>query len=336
MEDRSDLSREITVLVMPPVRYASWRMTLRVRHLAVLLAVWSVLTVWAGAMAARRLDYAVTKGENSLMRARLQSLASQVELFRGDVERTREADRKLRELLGMPSRRKIFEEGSASGSEQAPAQVLAAPPGPAGGPMAADRLELVRSYARTAGLLEPQPRPAATAAADDLERAMAELSRETDRAAASLREIDEFIELNRARLRATPSGWPARGWLSSYFGYRLSPMQASDDGNREHHGGLDIAHHKGTPIVATADGVVAQAGWRGGYGQMVMLRHGFGYATLFGHASRLLVRAGQRVRRGQTIALMGSTGRSTGSHLHYEVWVNGRPANPAKYLKPTE
>ena len=104
-------------------------------------------------------------------------------------------------------------------------------------------------------------------------------------------------------------------------------------GDREFHPGLDIANASGTPIRATADGIVARARRSGGYGNLVMLRHDLGYATLYGHASSLLVKEGELVKRGQVIAAMGSTGRSTGSHVHYEVWFNGRTVNPAKFLK---
>ena len=96
--------------------------------------------------------------------------------------------------------------------------------------------------------------------------------------------------------------------------------------------GVDIAAEIGTPIVATADGVVTAAGWNGGYGNMVDVDHGGGIVTRYGHASAVAVTVGQQVRRGQTIAYVGSTGRSTGPHLHYEVRVNGQPVNPAGYL----
>jgi murein DD-endopeptidase MepM/ murein hydrolase activator NlpD len=110
----------------------------------------------------------------------------------------------------------------------------------------------------------------------------------------------------------------------------------TDDGeepeNREFHPGLDIADAYGTQIRATADGIVIRARRSGGYGNLVMIRHDLGYATLYGHASRLFVREGGRVKRGQVIAAMGSTGRSTGSHVHYEVWFNGKTVNPAAFL----
>lgn len=121
-----------------------------------------------------------------------------------------------------------------------------------------------------------------------------------------------------------PSIWPAAGYVSSPYGLRF--------GGTEFHQGIDIAADMGTPIVATADGIVTAAGWNGGYGNMVDVDHGGGIVTRYGHASALAVTVGQQVRRGEVIAYVGSTGRSTGPHVHYEVRVDGQPVNPAGYL----
>ena len=122
-----------------------------------------------------------------------------------------------------------------------------------------------------------------------------------------------------------PSIWPTSGYVSSPYGLRWN--------GTEFHQGIDIAAETGTPIVATADGVVTAAGWDGsGYGNMVDIDHGDGIVTRYGHASAVAVTPGQTVRRGQVIAYVGSTGYSTGPHLHYEVRVNGQPVNPAGYL----
>ena len=122
-----------------------------------------------------------------------------------------------------------------------------------------------------------------------------------------------------------PSIWPARGEVSSPFGLRWN--------GSDFHPGIDIANDFGTPIVATADGIVTDAGWNaGGYGNKVDIDHGNGIMTRYGHAQSIVVRPGQQVRRGQIIAYMGSTGFSTGPHVHYEVRINGEPVNPAPYL----
>ncbi len=126
-------------------------------------------------------------------------------------------------------------------------------------------------------------------------------------------------------ISTTPSIWPSSGVVSSPYGLRW--------GGSDFHPGIDIADDMGTPIRATADGVVSVAGWNsGGYGNMVDIDHGNGIMTRYGHASYVVVNAGQHVKRGQIIAYMGSTGFSTGPHVHYEVRVNGQAVNPAGYL----
>ncbi len=127
---------------------------------------------------------------------------------------------------------------------------------------------------------------------------------------------------------AKPGGWPIKGWLTSTFGMRKSPFT----GKRKMHEGYDIAARTGTPIYATADGVVSKSETVPGYGKLVVIEHGYGYRTYYGHNSKNLVRAGQRVVRGQQIAKVGNTGRSTGSHVHYEIRRNGVPVNPKNFL----
>src|SRR5262249_42009668 len=99
------------------------------------------------------------------------------------------------------------------------------------------------------------------------------------------------------------------------------------------HSGIDIANRPDTLIYATADGTVRAAGWSHGYGRMIVIDHGYGMSTLYGHTSKAVVKAGDHVRRGQVVAHMGTTGRSTGAHLHYEVWRNSKPINPQIFLK---
>jgi murein DD-endopeptidase MepM/ murein hydrolase activator NlpD len=117
---------------------------------------------------------------------------------------------------------------------------------------------------------------------------------------------------------------------TSHFGYRTDPFQ----GRRKNHKGLDIAGPIGTPIYATADGIVGRAQWVSGYGKYIEVEHGNAIQTRYGHLSAMNVQSGQRVRKGDVIGFMGSTGRSTGSHLHYEVRIAGEPVNPTSFLEP--
>ena len=133
---------------------------------------------------------------------------------------------------------------------------------------------------------------------------------------------------------ATPSIWPALGWLTSGFGRRIDPF----NGSPATHLGLDIAADRGNPVYATANGVVQTAEWSGDYGNLVVIAHESGLTTRYGHLSRMHVTPGTMVRRGDVVGFVGSTGRSTSPHLHYEVLANGRPLNPLQLLigKPTQ
>jgi murein DD-endopeptidase MepM/ murein hydrolase activator NlpD len=139
-----------------------------------------------------------------------------------------------------------------------------------------------------------------------------------------LRTVRKAVEKRGQLAAATPSLWPARGWVTGYFGQRSDPFT----GESGFHQGLDISTEKGQPVFATADGTVQSAAYSGDYGNLIVVRHGFGLATHYGHLSGYAVRAGQDVKRGEVIGYVGSTGRSTGSHLHYEIRVNGKVTNP--------
>lgn len=145
---------------------------------------------------------------------------------------------------------------------------------------------------------------------------------------ASLQALIEYFEDKRSMYAATPRSWPVRGWVTSHFGNRTSPFS----GILKFHEGIDIAAQTGTPVIAPADGVVIKAGFGTGYGNMVEISHGYGIRTLYAHNSRLNVKAGQKVKRGDVIAYVGDSGSSTGPHLHYEVRINNIPVNPARYL----
>lgn len=141
-------------------------------------------------------------------------------------------------------------------------------------------------------------------------------------------DLYKFLEDRKSMFACTPSIWPAKGWVSSKFGYRTSVFT----GEKEFHHGLDISSRKGSSIIAPSDGVVLSIGKTYGYGNVLTINHGYGLKTRYGHLSKILVKKGEAVKRGQTIALMGSTGRSTGPHLHYEVHLKEVPVNPERYI----
>jgi murein DD-endopeptidase MepM/ murein hydrolase activator NlpD len=145
---------------------------------------------------------------------------------------------------------------------------------------------------------------------------------------ARLRAVRSSLQRRDALADATPSVWPVYGWLSSTMGRREDPVT----GGRDYHSGLDIAGDYGQPVYATASGTVTQAGTQGAYGKLIVIDHGFGLQSRYGHLSAFNVEQGDHVARGDVIGRLGATGRATGPHLHYEILADGRLLNPLRLL----
>jgi murein DD-endopeptidase MepM/ murein hydrolase activator NlpD len=172
--------------------------------------------------------------------------------------------------------------------------------------------------------------PTTTISANELSQQMASLGRSFNRSGDQLQVLESLLlnqDLDRSQ---TPSSTPLTStYVSAPFGNRIDPI----NGGHEFHKGIDLNGETGDPIHAAADGIVMRADFDGGgYGNVVDIDHGNGYATRYGHCSKLLVKVGDLVHAGDVIAKVGSTGHSTGSHLHFEVWINGAPVNPQPYL----
>ena len=300
------LGRKITFLVIP---YATWRprrWQCSAAFALFCLGLWSGVTIWAGYLSGRHVDYWITKADNQVMLAKMGALAQEMDRAREVIDVARSTDRQLRMLLSL-SRREDIVAGEPA----------------VGGPSADDRMSLRRLLA-----IEPS-----SIRQSDWRRQIEGLREESRKRLASFQEISWYIGNQRTLLNATPSLWPTSGRLTSLFGYRLSPMQRSEGDVGEYHQGIDIANEPDTLIYASANGTVRYAGWSSGYGQMVAIDHGYGISTLYAHASKVLVKTGEAVSRGQVIAYMGTSGHSTGAHLHYEIWRGGRPINPMAFLK---
>jgi murein DD-endopeptidase MepM/ murein hydrolase activator NlpD len=140
--------------------------------------------------------------------------------------------------------------------------------------------------------------------------------------------LESFYRDQKVLLASTPSIWPVRGYLSSKFGNRTDPFTGQPD----FHSGIDISTPLGTKVVAPADGVVVTCAEKGAYGRSIIIDHGQGMVTRYGHLASYLVRPGQRVRRGDQIGQVGNTGRSQAPHLHYEVWVRDQAQNPIHFI----
>ncbi len=264
----------------------------------------------------------------------LGALASQVGALNSEFERLRELERKVRVIANLPgavdeARVPEVPTGRGGAAENASSPGALAPdepprpahPGPA-------------SAAETDA--PPAPEPMAATGSGDFDSLA--LTRAADRAGElalavgqsqeSLAELVEGLEGKRHQLESTPSIWPTDGWVTSSYGNRTSPFT----GRPQFHGGLDIASDFGTQIIAPARGRVSFVGKRGPMGRAVVIDHGFGLKTTYAHAAKTYVTRGEVVERGTPIAAVGSTGRSTGPHLHYAVEVNGRSVNPANYI----
>jgi murein DD-endopeptidase MepM/ murein hydrolase activator NlpD len=231
---------------------------------------------------------------------RIQFAAKVTEL-EGELSRLRELDRGLRAAAGL-------DRGpGAAGTAQ-------------GGAESVSRTALMDALHQRSGRV-----------ADWVGRDLDVLGQEIVSRERSLQELKRYLEDKRSVLVSTPTIAPVQGLVTAGYGYRRSPFT----GQREVHEGLDIAAPYGTPVVAAADGIVTFVGPLGAYGHVVFLNHGHGFATFYAHNSRYRVNEGQTVRRGDVIAHVGSSGRTTGPHVHYEVHVNGSLVNPLKYVVDT-
>jgi murein DD-endopeptidase MepM/ murein hydrolase activator NlpD len=300
------LSRPLTVLVIPQTRLKPWRWQVSTGFFLFMLALWTGVTVGAGLIVGRHVDYAITKADNQVMLVKMTRLAQEMDRARQVLDQADATDRQLRGLLSMAQDR----------------DPIAAATG-VGGPTLADRLSLDRLLSGRAG----------AASQPDWHREISRLRADAEKRLASFSEIAWYVGNQKSLRNATPSLWPTEGQITSLYGYRFSPMARDDGESGEFHPGVDIANDPDTLISATADGTVLFSGWSHGYGNLVVIDHGYGLQTVYGHTSKALVRVGDRVVKGQVIAYMGTTGRSTGAHLHYEVRRQGVAVNPMQYLK---
>ncbi len=279
--------------------------------------------------------------ENKQLKMENRRLKQQVQIFRNKMttieatmERVRTFATRLKVITNIEDRgpliqslnRKLPEaeknigaEGLATGAPAGPPVTASADGTASGSPATASQTESAAESPEDVRLrLEYE----------ELEAKFANLNDETLLVELILQDQYELLADQKAFLAALPTRKPAVGYFTSGFGIRKSPY----GGREKMHEGLDIANHPGTPIRAPADGLVSFSDGKPGYGQTVILDHGYGIETWYGHARKLLVSRGQKIRRGDRIALLGDSGRSTGPHLHYEVRVNGTPVDPLSYI----
>ncbi|WP_424245776.1 murein DD-endopeptidase MepM/ murein hydrolase activator NlpD [Elusimicrobium posterum] len=289
------LGERVDILIMPrTMKSRKFKMTFGFLLLTILLLAVMFLTTCY--VFVRNYDYSLTKADNQMMKAKIAVIAEELERGRKYLELTKTTDKQMRQMLGMPAGK----EADLSGFD-------------------GKKLTFEEILNRTSGDIET----------DDFKEYVDTIEKVAKARLLSYQDIAWYFANKKSTINATPSIRPSQGRITSGFGTRLSPFGGQTVGN---HKGLDFADKPDSPIVATADGVVRHTGWTNGFGQAVLIDHGYGYSTLYGHVTAIKVKGGDVVKRGDTIATMGTTGRSTGVHLHYEVWIDGQPVNPRKYF----
>ena len=240
------------------------------------------------------------KRESKIRKVQAEKIAAQVKNFESEMARLGRFEKKLLVITALENSPKNIPKNLGVGGSYG-----------------------LSSYSLTTSLTHES-----NALANRLSNNLEHLTTQAKIKAISLQELDHFFKNQKSFLQSTPSVWPTRGWVTSGFGYRKSPFT----GLQEKHEGWDIGARSGSPVRATADGVISVAGRERGYGKLIEIDHGYGVVTRYGHNSKNMVKVGKKVKRGQIVALVGSTGRSTGPHLHYEVLVSGVPTNPKNYI----
>jgi len=298
---KRELHRHLTFMVIPHNTVRPLRITFTLSFILFMIGCWTGLTLWAGYLTSRHIDYWRIQTEHNMMKLKVSFFAQQVKKSREMLDQVKENDESIRSLLQFKSKKEIIEtEGR-------------------GGPASGDADDLDRLLTGKIQELSYQ----------DIHWQTSTLIDETKKRIESQSEITDYVEQQRSLYRAVPNCRPCVGNVTSPFGHRIHPIYKS----YENHTGLDIANVKNTPVYATAYGTVKLSDWVPGYGRLVIIDHGYDYQTYYAHLHKIMVRPGETIRRGQLIALMGNTGTSTGTHLHYEIKYRNRPTDPTAFFK---
>jgi murein DD-endopeptidase MepM/ murein hydrolase activator NlpD len=306
---RDIFSRKFTFLIIPHGPGNPKQVNIHLSHIVLFLLLWTAVTGWGSYLSAQHVDYWRTKLNNQVLTRKVNYLVAQLDKNTGFLDQVKDIEGQLREMLQYKDEANLIEH--ADNTRKAAT----------GGPTLGDQNEL-------SSLLNHSEEDISWNRLIEKTGVMklAAQSRIHD-----YQDITKYVDTKRRMFRATPRGWPAQGPISSAYGNRNNPFNRDGD-DEEFHPGIDISGLSGTPVRATADGKVLLAGWHSGYGNLVVLQHEFGFTTRYGHNSKILVKYGQTVKRGQVVALMGQTGRASGPHCHYEVWRFEARQNPIGYV----
>jgi murein DD-endopeptidase MepM/ murein hydrolase activator NlpD len=329
----------VTLIVVPDAESAvrRYQVSRRLIRYAPWAAVAIAILVLAGSIDWVRLhldaaDVDSLRQQTARQRGELDRLAGGIVSLEEELGRLREFERKVRVMADLPGA--VVEAAAPDGQRDGLGGDLEASPGAETRPEAAAEPQSSAPGGQGGPVVvagSSPPNVSLDRDGETLAEARARVRSLAIRAAGqsiSLAELIEGLEGKRHRLASTPSIWPTDGWVTSGYGYRISPFT----GRRSFHAGLDIASSFGTSVVAPARGRVAFVGRKGPLGKSLVIDHGFGLRTSYGHVADFHVTRGQEIERGQRIASVGSTGRSTGPHLHYTVEVKGKTVNPHNYI----
>ncbi len=301
------MAKKYTVMIFDSNKFGkSITLSMTVRPLWILLFLFILLLVacsisgWLAYKFYNEKQYIASQaGSNANFKGQMTAYTERLEEINKKVAILDELEFKVRDLVAMQSGNRVVKQVAVGGKE----------------------VDILKDYFAVSDRREKE-------FFDSLNDTLLVMSSELDKRESSLSELVDYLEEQRLIMLSTPTIWPVRGWISSPFGFRSSPFT----GRRVFHEGLDIAARYGLDIHATAKGIVVYSGEKAGYGKIVTIDHGYGYMTRYSHNSRNVVKVGDKVNKGDVIAKVGSTGRSTGPHCHYEVLVNGIPVNPIKFI----
>lgn len=325
MTEKRPTSDPCTIVIFrgakaPPLRFTFPGPTVRrLKILALgLVLAQSLLLIHYVIQSAHVWELRQLREEAAALREQTASFSAALEDLKRRMLSMKEINQRLRIMLGIDDQRPADMMGGKGGSEL---------PMDGGEPIKGDL-----PVTQPASVEDPPPPddvpPGDNGLADKVQRDIAWLERHFTEQERVLAELVEAAKDKSARWAATPSIWPVRGWVTSGFGPRISPFT----NQLAMHDGLDIGAAPNTPVQAPASGQVVAAGFDAKMGNMLLIDHGYGIQTEYGHLAKILVRQGQKVKRGDVIALVGSTGLSTGPHLHYMVKVKGQAVNPHNYI----
>lgn len=299
---KKNLLQQVTILFVFHSTKGPVKKSFSLFFIIFLLSIWTFITAVSVYFATRHIDYWSSKLKSVVLISKYECLNKELSKAWELISKVEENDRAIRKLLNMKSKKEIILKSDFG----------------EGGPATIEEAQLLQKFVKAPYELS----------LIEYSKYFNLLNHYLKKQLESYDEIKSFINYQKELYRNTPLIWPCYGRVVSPFGRRIHPVYKIE----HYHTGIDISNRIGTPIRATADGIVKFVGWLEGYGKAIVIEHKFGYTTVYGHLSVFKVKRGQNVSRGDVIGLMGNTGTSTGPHLHYEVWKDGKLQNPIRYV----